>query len=441
MVYRAQAAPGVLFDGYRFQLWPSNWTMQTMGLEEMLPFGPKSLWFEHVYPPGLDSVRYLLMLPETNQGLPPDATAVDLRLYAIYCLVFGALNATVFLWVRDLTRSIPWSLAGTVLWAMYPGYLMVTMLLEGSAPSLLFVSVSYFYLYRFLKTRRVIYVSGFLFMFLLESWMRSIAQIHVLFMIVVMFFVFWWMARDRTWWRQVINVLLVLMIFALPIKQQIMYGTLSSSTYAGYHRVGMLWIDPRTVPEIEYPQNALSNAEAFYSRYNIPPTLKDDLRLEAAANDFLIHHPIDAAKGAMKSLQITIPDMLGATSTYTQNLIVDVLPWTTAFNFLFSGWRYVLLVLLAAAIIVWSRGWRGTRTLFRRYGWFLVYYALIGTPVLLSNRYRIGEEDAGPTWDDAVRLKIFIEVPIYVLITYAAWTLTSRLKLRWKASKAPELAA
>jgi hypothetical protein len=39
----------------------------------------------------------------------------------------------------------------------------------------------------------------------------------------------------------------------------------------------------------------------------------------------------------------------------------------------FSGWRYVLLMLASAAIIIWSRGMRGSYALLRRYGWFAVF--------------------------------------------------------------------
>ena len=60
----------------------------------------------------------------------------------------------------------------------------------------------------------------------------------------------------------------------------------------------------------------------------------------------------------------------------------------------------------------------------RRYGWFLAFFALIAIPVLWSNRYVPGKEDLGPIWTESTRLKVFLEVPVFVCIAYAIWLLT-----------------
>ena len=59
----------------------------------------------------------------------------------------------------------------------------------------------------------------------------------------------------------------------------------------------------------------------------------------------------------------------------------------------------------------------------RRYGWFLGFYALIAAPVLWSNRFIPGEEGIGPVWTDAIRLKMFLEVPLVALVGYSLWLL------------------
>ena len=41
--------------------------------------------------------------------------------------------------------------------------------------------------------------------------------------------------------------------------------------------------------------------------------------------------------------------------------------------------------------------------------------------MLWSNRYFPDREGDGPIWTDAMRQKIFLEVPVYVLLTYALW--------------------
>lgn len=431
--YRLNAAPDQMFEGYRFQSWSGNWMMQTLGLEEMVPFGPKALIYNHIYPPGLDAIRYLFTWPETSQGLPLDPIQVDFRVYMLYAVLYGLLNALIYVWVRDLTRSTGWSIAAAVVWAIYPGHLLMAMLLEPSELSLFNSALMFFFLYRFLRTRKAHYVSLFLFFLLLASLSRSFIQIYFLAILVIAVIAFWFMTRNRarSWGWQILNALLVAMVFAHPVKMFVMYDTWSTTSYGGYHRVGMLHLDPTTVPQpAEYPQKIVDNALAFSSRFNTQEQIKDNYRLERAANEYLVSHPVESAKGLAKSLTITIPELLRPTAMYAQNFLVEGLPWTNAYNWLFSGWRYLLLVAGAIAMITWSRGWAGAKALLRRYGWFAAFWALIALPVIWSNRYFPGREAEGPIWTDAMRQKIFLEMPVYVILFYAAWLATRWLGKR-----------
>jgi hypothetical protein len=356
-------------------------------------------------------------------------------LYFLYCFIYGLLNALVFVWVRDLTRSTGWGIAGAALWAVYPGHLMMAMLLEPSQLALITVSLSFYFLYRFLKTRRPVYVTAFLAAFLAASLSRSFIQIYVLLILVVAVASFWWMSKDRVkalpW--QVVNLLLVALVFVQPVKQFVMYDTWSTTSFGGYHRAGMLFLDPRGVPEPVYPQKIVDNALAFSTRYNTQETIKDNYRLEQAANAYLLEQPVRAVKGLVLSLTITIPEAFKPTSMYVQNFLVEGLPWTNLYNWVFSSWRYLILILAAAAIIIRSRGRTGSLRLLRRYGWFAVFYGLVAIPILWSNRYYPGNEDLGPMWTDAIRQKIFLEVPLYVLLVYASWLAVQGIRARQKS--------
>jgi hypothetical protein len=424
------SSPQLLTEGYRFQDWTSNWTMQTLGLEEMAPFGPKALLYDHIYPPFLDAMRFVLMLPETNAGQPPSQMAVDFRLYATYAVFFGLINAMVYLWVRDLTKSGWWALGATFIWAISPGFLTIMMLLEPTPPALLFIVAAFYFLYRFLKTRRLGYATSFFAAVLLASVTRNLMQPHFFAVILAALIAFWFMSSKRAWWTQALNVVLVGLMVVLPFKQYLMYDTFDTSTYGGYHRVGPLWIDPRTVADVAYPQDIVDNALAFSSRYNTQETLKDHYRLSAAADRFVAEHPVEAVQNLARSLTITMPEIARPTSDYTQNYLVATLPWRAAFDWVFSSWRYLLLIIAAALIIIQSRGRAGSLRLLRRYGWFLAFFALLVIPVIWSNRYRPGEEDLGPVWTEATRLKIFLEVPVFVCIAYAAWLLTPKGRKR-----------
>ncbi len=65
---------------------------------------------------------------------------------------------------------------------------------------------------------------------------------------------FWFISRQRKWWLLALNIFLVALLCAIPVKMKILYDTWDVTTYGGYHRVGPLWIDPRTVTEPVYPQ-------------------------------------------------------------------------------------------------------------------------------------------------------------------------------------------
>lgn len=428
----------ILPEGYRIQDWTSNWLMQTLGLEEMIPFGPKAFWYSHVYPPLEDMIRYVFTFPETSAGLAVSPIAVDFRLYSLYAVLYGLVNALLYVWVRSLTRNGWVALAVTVVWAMHPGYITIMTLLDPSPLAMLTISLSLFFLYMFLRCRHLGWATAFFASLFLASLARTVTQIHVLAVLVAALIAFWFIARRRNWWLMALNVVLVALLFAIPVKMKILYDTWDVTTYGGYHRVGPLWIDPRTVPEPEYPQHIIDNALAFSSRFNTQEQVKDNYRLGGAAGEFLVQHPLEVPERLAKSLAITVPEALRPSSKYTQNYFVEKIPWRGAWDWLFSGWPYVLMVAAAAVFIGWTRRWSGVGRLLVRYGWFAAYYALLALPILFSNRFRPGEEDLGPVWTDAVRQKVFLEMPVWALMGYALWlAVTKTGRASWPRRSKP----
>jgi len=461
VIVRTTTSPDLLAEGYRFQAWSSNWMMQNLGLEDMAPFGPLALWIKHAYPPGLDVIRYVLMMPEWGSGLATDPVAVDERLYVVYAILYGITNAIAFAWVRDLTQSWRWGLAAAVLWALSPGHILLATLLEPSELSLVSVSFSFYFLYRFLRTRRPGYASAFLGALLVASWARSFIQIYVLVILIVAVASFHIMSkkRYRRWAWTALNIGILVLIFAYPVKQFIMFDTWSTTTFGGYHRVGMLHLDPRevqaptatgaetpvdgwasiedqvasasgTIIVEEPPQDIIDNALRFSSRFNTQELVRDNYRLEAAANQYLLNYPLESMQGLIRSLGITVPETLKPTSVYTNNVIVESLPYRGIWDWLVSGWR--LIAILAAAVLwtVYQRRWSGTIELAKRYGWLGLYFVLIMLPIIFSNRYYPGREDEGPIWTDAVRQKMFLALPVSVFVIYALATVSSDLRSR-----------
>jgi len=415
----AENLPG----GYLLQEWSSESMMQTLALKDMFAFGPMALWYDHLYPPLQDVLRYAYSLPDLYHRMPPNYGSVDLHLYLTYAWCFGLVNAIVYLWVRDLTKSGWWALAVTTLWAIAPGYLTNMMLLDSTALAMVFISAAFYFLYRFLRTRRLGYVSWFLAATLLASLSRNITQAHVLLVIVVFVALTWWLSTKRAWWVMAINLVLLGLLFVVPVKQQVLYGTTDTSSFSGIHRVGMIGIDPHTVPEPEFPDHILGNAERFQSKYNNTDFIRDNYRLTQGSYEAWLGDPMGSAAGALNSLTITVPEALRPSSEYVDNLLVAELPWKGVYDWVFSGWRYLLILAGAVTVLWWSRGMQGMGRWARRYGWFLGFYALIAAPVLWSNRFIPGEEGIGPVWTDAIRLKMFLEVPLVALVGYSLWLL------------------
>ena len=407
--------------GYLFQAWPAGIMMQTLDLAEMVEAGPVSLWLNHVYPPLEDAFRYVFALPLIVTGRAPDPVFVDHQLYALYAISFGVVNAVVYLWVRDLTKSGWWALAVTGLWAISPGYLSNMMLLDPTPLAMAALTWSYYLLYRFLRTRRLIYSTWFLFAVLVASLARNVTQVQVLVALAVFVVSAWRTSNAGSRRLLLANVVLFSLMLILPIKQFALFGTFDTSTQSGVHRVGMLWIPPGSVADTPLPPRIADNASRFESKYNTVQTAIENYRLTGAATDAWVTDPVGSIKAMARSLSITVPEFLEPSSTYAENRLVNELPWRAPYDWLFSGWRYLAVITASLGTVIVHFGLRGSLRRLRNYAWFAVFYLLVLAPVLWSNRYMPLDEAAGPIWTEARRLKMFVEVPLVVLTGFALW--------------------
>lgn len=428
-------SPDWIFEGFMLRPEGSDGAWQTIRLWEMWSYGPSTLWWEHIYPPLYDGIRYLFMLPETSQGLEPSTLAVDFRLYLLHSVLFGLTAMIVYLWVRDLTTSGWWALFGAALWCAVPASLAYYILMYQTGLAISAMAVAFYLLYRFSRTRRNSYAIGFLVALLIASLTRNVVQIHVFVILVVAAFAFWWIGRPRRWWMLIVNLLLVALIGFWPARAYVLYSTFDVSTHTGYNRVGALWLNPAEVPvPDEYPANINENAVKLSSNWNTQETLKDNYRLGKAADEFILTHPLEATRNALKSLTITVPTLFRSVYVQWYNGHNWTFPFMPAVDWIFSSWRFALLILAAAIVIIRHFGMRGTFTRVRRYRWFAVFWLLTAIPVLLSNRYW-PPEIPEPTHSEADRLRALIDVPVYVLMTFAAFLIAAAARRRWRRGK------
>ena len=486
--------PNLAFDGFKVRSGSADSAWQTIRLAELHSVGPKALWWEHIYPPLYDAFRFILMQPETISTGVPDPLAVDLRLYVVHSLLFGISASVVYLWVRDITRSGWAAAAGSTLWCIVPASFAYFIELNQTGLAICSMAIALYLLFRFCKTRLHIYASGFLIALLVASLTRNVVQIHVLFILLIAVIAFWWMTVGRRSWMLVVNLLLVGLIAAWPMRAFALYATFDVSTHTGYNRAGALWINPQSVPEMVpidvkqqyrsyaftrdqlndpsalaqltpteiqelrsrflveenqwqrvqeeypgvdiakadvYPDRLLQNATRLSSNFNTQETLRANYRLGKAANDYLLRQPIDAIVSASQSLSITVPTMFRSIYTQWGNAFNTTFPGVNILDWIFSGWRFGLLIATSAAIIIRHLGIKGTATMMRRYAWFAVFWILTLIPVLLSNRYW-PPDIPEPTHSEADRLRALVDIPVYVIITVAGLLVVNRLRRAYR---------
>ncbi|MBK9739445.1 MAG: hypothetical protein IPO93_08005 [Actinobacteria bacterium] len=418
-IWMQSAHPDLLFEGFKLRDGSSDNEWQTLRLWELWKVGPSALWLSHIYPPLYDGIRWLLMQPEVLNGQSPSALDVDHRLFVFNAILFGFVAMIVYLWVRDLTRNGWWAAFGALAWCLLPASYAYMTLLNQTGLAIAAMAAAWYLLYRFCRTRRNVYAIGFLAALLVASLTRNVVQIHVFVVVLVAAVCFYFMGRPRSLRALVVSLFLVALIAFWPARAWVMYSTFDVSTHTGYNRAGALWINPNTVPEPAWPDNITANATLLSSGWNTQETLKDNYRLGAAANELMLHHPVEAGQRLLKSLTITMPVAFRSIYVQWYNAFLYASPLAPPLDWIFSGLRFVGLIVLSFAVVFVTAGWRGSRRILRQYLWFIVFWVLVAIPVAFSNRYWPPEVPE-PVHSEADRLRALIDVPVYVVMVLAA---------------------
>jgi len=272
-----------------------------------------------------------------------------------------------------------------------------------------------------------------------------------------------------------------------------LYATFDVSTHTGYNRAGALWINPLNVPEYVpgdakriydeytaaeqslndpaalatltpaevqdqradffvleqrwnevrqqypevdfetadvYPERLLANATKLSSNWNTQETLRDNYRLGKVTNDYILTQPVEATSSALRSLTVTVPTMFRSVYVQWSNSFNSSFPGVKALDWVFSGWRFALMILVSVGIIIGHFGTRTSSRLLIRYGWFAVFWVLTAIPAFLSNRYW-PTDIPEPIHSEADRLRALIDIPVYVTITFAAFLVFRKGYRRW----------
>lgn len=405
-----------LFDGYRFQEWSGDTFMQSVAINDLLAVGPIGLWYLHVQPPMLDGMRFLLALPEWIGGSNIATQTIDQRQYVIYALLYGVMNAFVFAWLQTLTGSSRWSIAGAVVWAVYPGNLAMATLLDGTYLSAALITIMLFLLYLAIATRRVLFLNLWLLALLLTTLTRTIFQLQILVFIPL---IVWSLYRYRISARSgvaiAMSVVLVGSLFLLPAKQFALYDTTATTSFAGNHQIEVVSYRPsqEELDAVDVPPEILANAERFVSGFNSPENVALNYTLTQVGNAYYLSDPFQVAKNLLWGIQMNTAQAFKFTSEYAPNRFVESLPWNPPRVNGISVTFYLIGLALIVFSYLYAFGVRGVVTRVRRYWPLAFVFSAIMLTIMLANRY---------DWSEADRLKSMLLPTVIVILIFGLWS-------------------
>src|SRR4051812_8198481 len=323
-------------DGVHFQSWTSDDMQQTLPIAMLRDFPLQSLYYLHIQPPLLDVLRSVVAQFVHPEGSTSLVIAADRGLYIIQILVFGFTSVRMYQWARRLTdrwfAPLLW-----LAWIVHPAPLAYATLLDSTSLSSSFIFLFCYELWRLQHADgsiRRLAVAG-LFVF----FTRTVFQWYYVPVTVVA------LVLSQLTWRQIAVFVAVSALGIVPwlAKQKLLFGTLSTTTFSGYHQAGIIWYHP-TADELEAATRQLG--------YHYPAGAKryeggTRFNTESVAVDNLIYAKLSAQQwatqrsrcieGIRRSIDQNYQSFWAPSSRYKPNVMVDALPWRRAYDWLFSG--------------------------------------------------------------------------------------------------------
>ncbi len=396
-------------DGVHFQQHSAEDMMQTVSLADLRHQPWQTLLALHIQPPLLDGLRALLarLWPDLrNRAL---VLEVDRALYLLWTLAYAAMGVLVFRWLERLLRSTRVALAAAAVFLLHPAALYYGTYLDGTFLTSLGVLWLCYSLWSMPgRAATVSLCAAYSFLFLL----RSVFQWPALVVLVAA------LVLRRAPRRELLAVAAAcaMVVTALMAKQYLVFGSTSTSSFAGSSCLKALGELPdmgkvgseaipmgplfRSRSYAEYPLALTREVKITGAHnYNHVADLANERRLLGQCEERLRSDPLSRTLGAWRE---NLSVFLQPSSQYlTTHAIVDHLPWRGLYDWVFSGSR--LLLLLAAAAFAWARGSRGRAEISRGLGLALPVVFLVTACITFER-------------DENMRYKFFVEPVLYVFI-------------------------
>jgi hypothetical protein len=405
-------------DGIYFQRWTSEVLMQSVSLRELQAAPFESLWYLHIQPPATNLIRALIVAYHREDTWAQLLRGVDRDLYHAWALAGAALGALIDAWLRRL--RVPGLLAAllTLGWLLHPANLAYVTLLDGTLLSSLLTTWILYETWRLggAAGRSLGPLSDAV---LLAYFTRSVFQWPFV-LVMIASLVLLKVSRRRL---LVFGLVVGLTVGLYSIKQAFLFGTISTSTFQGLNLTNSIGADCGSVgptPTASQPRSTAS-------------VLTERLKLDGSVN-FNHLEQLEVERGLMACFrrtlaQRTLPSLWAAysenfeifiqpSSRYQRNAMVDRLTWRESVDWLFSGWRIVLMAVAAGALGVWQARRRAHTAL----------------AVLLPAAYVLAASVLGERGEN-MRFKFFLEPSLYVLVVTQGYRVAS-----WAVARATAFA-
>lgn len=393
-------------DGVHFQKWSSERMMQTVALEDLSASPLETLWNIHIQPPGFDAIRAVLVhiWPATNPQV--SVVHVDILLYGVWSLLLGVMGSLIFLWMYELTE-LKVAVVTAIAMILHPAVIYFATYLDTSFLSAFLITLMYYFLWRVSRNKTSSFRMSSLIVLLL-LFTRSLFQLPFIIVFAVSLH-FVGMKR-----RSVMAYLMITVaVFGLYLfKQNQKFGLFSTSSFTGLNlsraagiseALPNYWVylegkpDARTdsdLPQVLTRVRKISGTPNF----NHIDYLELNLELIDLFINYIQTTPVSTLAGNYLE---NLGQYLQPSSRHNPHVIVDRLPWRSAYDNVFS-WP-VLVILLALAALYGLKEAVDARQIMRYIGLALPGMYIFAVSVLAEK----GENE---------RIKFFIEPVLIVLI-------------------------
>lgn len=346
--FRNQAAEYLYFHP-----WTSEYMMQTVSVGDLRLEPFKSLWYNHIQPPVFDAIRASLAALYPNANGEALMRRVDAGLYGLWMFVYALTAFLLFSWIRRV-RGQRSALVASFVFLLLPGPVFYATFLDSTLLSSTLILWFFLALWRFGRGEgrglELVLVAVILF------FTRSVFQWPFL---VVLAASLWLMGVPRA---RAVRVLLPvsLVMIAFLAKQYILFGLTTTSSFGPDSFCKGLSEYCHGTTQVELPKTTdrfnafvLRRAEKLNGEYNYNQEAFLKRSFSQMEEYKALLRRLTPGR-AIELLKINLEFYLRPTSRHSSHVIVDRLPWREPFEFLLSGWPFLLLLLLSTAL--WLRG-------------------------------------------------------------------------------------